>query len=93
MAWIRKSTLNRSKVLIAVLVMLAVLPRGVSAQSGRQEQTRKLRAVLSNYEVIRMEPSEVNARVQASNRLKVQLSAGLLDFRIEQRNLLPVARH
>ena len=60
--------MNRSKVLIAVLVMLAVLPRGVSAQSGRQEQTRKLRAVLSNYEVIRMEPSEVNARRWCMNR-------------------------
>ncbi len=51
---------------------------------------RALQPVLSNYELIRMDPSEVNARVWAFNRLKVQLSSGsgLLDFRIEQRNLL-----
>ena len=51
---------------------------------------RALQPVLSNYELIRMDPSEVNARVKASNRLKVQLRSGLglLDFRLEQRNLL-----
>lgn len=49
---------------------------------------RTLQPVLSNYEVILMEPGDVNATVKVSNRLKVQLSSGLLDFRIEQRNLL-----
>ena len=49
---------------------------------------RALQTVLSNYEVIRMEPGDIEARVKVSNRLKVQLRSGLLDFRIEQRNLL-----
>lgn len=49
---------------------------------------KSLQAVLSNYEVILMELGDVNERVKVSNRLKVQLSSGLLDFRIEQRNLL-----
>ena len=51
---------------------------------------RALQPVLSSYEVIHMEPSDVNERVKVSNRLRLQLSSssGLLDFRIEQRNLL-----
>jgi len=49
---------------------------------------RALQTVLSNYEVVRMEPGDIQARVRTSNRLKVQLRSGLLDFRIEPRNLL-----
>ena len=51
------------------------------------DEERALQTVLTNYEVIRMEPSDIKARVKASNRLKLQLRLGLLDFRIEQRNL------
>ena len=47
-----------------------------------------MQSVLSNYEVILMEPRDVNARVKVSNRLKVQLNSDLLDFRVKQRNLL-----
>ena len=49
---------------------------------------RALHPVLFDYEVIRMEPDEVNERVQVSNRLRMQLGSGLLDFRMEQRDLL-----
>ena len=51
---------------------------------------RALQTVLSNYDVIRLEPSDVEARVKASSRLKVLLRSGLglIDFRMEQRNLL-----
>lgn len=51
---------------------------------------RVLQTILSNYEVIRMEPSEIKERIQGSNRLKMQLTSGLglVDFQVEQRNLL-----
>ena len=56
--------------------------------SARTSDTeRALQTVLSNYEVIRMEPSDIEARVKDSNRLKVQLGSSLFDFRVEQRNL------
>lgn len=77
---------------LAVLILIGLgiwlSPHQGWARSPAVE--RALRPVLSNYEVIRMEPSNVSARVKASNRLRMQLNSGLglLDFRIEQRNLL-----
>ena len=70
---------------LVTLVSLCSLHQG-SARTPATERT--LQTDLSNYEVIRLEPSEIEERVTASNRLKVQLPSGLLDFRIEQRNLL-----
>ena len=81
--WIRNLT-----VLILVGLGMTLNPHHGWARTPAVE--RALQPVLSNYEVIRMEPSEVNARVRASNKLKIQLrsSLGLLDFRLQQRNLL-----
>ena len=73
---------------VSILVILGGL-YSLHLGSARTPATeRALQPVLSNYEVIRIEPSDIEARVQTSNRLQVQLTSGLLDFRVEQRNLL-----
>ena len=74
-------------ILLAILGGVCSLHQ-VSAQTPAAE--RVLQAVLSSYEVTRMEPSETKERVKTSNRLKVQLTSGLglVDFRVEQQNLL-----
>ena len=77
---------------LAVLVLaspgMGLTPHQGLARTPSVE--RALQTVLSNYEVIRMEPSDIEARVKASDRLKLQLTSGLglVDFRVEQRNLL-----
>ena len=81
MDWAKHS---RSFFVLVILGGLCSLHQG-SARTPATERT--LQTVLSNYEVIRLEPGEIEERVTASNRLKVQLTSGLLDFRIEQRNL------
>ena len=78
----------RSNLAVMILFGLGAWlnPDSGSARSPATE--RALQTVLSNYEVIRMEPGDIEARVKISNRLKVQFRSGLLDFRMEQRNLL-----
>lgn len=77
---------------LAVLLLISpgfgLTPHQGSARTPVVERT--LQTVLSNYEVIRMNPIDIEARVKASNRLKLQLRSGLglVDFRVEQRNLL-----
>ena len=77
---------------LAVLILISpgigLMPHQGSARTPAVE--RALQTVLSNYEVIRMEPSDIEARIKVSKRLKVQLTSGLglVDFRVEQRNLL-----
>lgn len=82
--------MGRRNLAVLILIGLGIWlsPHQGWARSPAVE--RALQPVLSNYEVIRMEPSNVSARVKASNRLKMQLNSGLglLDFRMEQRNLL-----
>ena len=73
---------------VFILVILGGLCSFHQGSARTPAAERALQTVLSNYEVIRMEPDDIEARVKVSNRLKVQLRSGLLDFRIEQRNLL-----
>ena len=81
--WIRNLA-----VLIPISLGIGLTPHQRSARTLGVE--RALQTVLSNYDVIRMEPSDIEERVKASNKLKVQLRSGLglVDFRVEQRNLL-----
>ena len=72
--------------LVLIIFGICLSPHQGLARTPAVE--RALQPVLSGYEVIRMKPSDVNARVKASNRLNIQLISVLLDFRIEQRNLL-----
>ena len=73
-----------------ILVILGGLCSLHQSSARTPATERALQTVLSNYEVIRMEPSDIEARIKVSNRLKVQLTSGLglVDFRVEQRNLL-----
>ena len=73
---------------VSILVILGGLYSLHHGSARTPATERALQPVLSNYEVIRMEPSDIEARVKTSNRLQVQLTSGLLDFRVEQRNLL-----
>ena len=82
MNWAKHS---RRVFILVILGGLCSLHQG-SARTPAAE--RALQTVLSNYEVIRMDPGDIEARVKVSNSLKVQLRSGLFDFRIEQRNLL-----
>ena len=72
--------------LVLIIFGICLSPHQGVARTRSVE--RALQPVLSNYEVIRMELSDVNAGVKASNRLNIQLRSVLLDFRMEQRNLL-----
>ncbi len=82
--------MGRRNLAVLILIGLGIWLSPHQGWSKSPAVERALQPVLSNYEVIRMEPGNVSARVKASNRLRMQLSSGLglLDFRIEQRNLL-----
>ncbi len=75
--------------------LMVFLLLGSSALQNPPQTTSALDKALSNYEVIRMEPSDGNARVRASNRFSIRLRSGrgVLDFRLEQRNLLSSRYH
>ncbi len=82
--------MGRRNLAVLILIGLGIWLSSHQGWTKSPAVERALQPVLSNYEVIRMEPGNVSARVKASNRLRMQLNSGLglLDFRIEQRNLL-----
>lgn len=63
------------------------LTAGVAAQEVRSEQARALRAVLSNYEVIRMEPAGIEAQVKESGELTLNLQGVPYRFGLVPRDL------